>query len=391
MLLERLRKDLDELKGSSRLRVLRPSGGVDFTSNDYLGFTDHPAVRRAVAQALEAGVPVGSGGSRLLGGNHPRFEELESFAAKFFQAESVLFFNSGFDANLALFSTLPTRHDAVVYDERVHASVKEGLRASFSKKYSARHNDVTDVEQAVGRARKNGARQVFVAVESLYSMDGDMAPLGQLAELARRLEVVLVVDEAHATAIYGATGRGLTEELTTRAGGHPPWMITLHTCGKALGACGALVAAPPEVKAVLINQARSFVYTTALSPLMAVAVQRGLELVDEEPWRRETLLALAQSGRQTLRDALTRWIVPPGSSQIIPVRIGDDPQTVSAARGLQQHGLDVRAVRPPTVPEGTSRLRISVNTRHGAEDMKRLAQALAELEGILGRGEAVAE
>lgn len=376
-MLPRLDRELAALRATSRHRALKPAAGVDFTSNDYLGLARHPALAEAVRAALDRAGTVGSGGSRLLRGNHPEHEALEAAAVDFFGAESALYCASGFDANLALFSTLPSRRAAIVLDERVHASVKEGTRASFAKKYTARHNDPASFEAALVKARSAGARDVFIAVESVYGMEGDCAPLAALLSLAETHEATLVVDEAHATGVFGPRGRGLCEGLES------PLLVCVHTCSKALGASGALVVGSRLVTDYLVNAARPFVYSTAPPPLIAAAVRRALELIDSEPWRRERVLSLAGAARRLLPPALSRWTLGGGRTPLLPVLIGDDGDALRAARCVSERGLDVRAIRPPTVPEGTSRLRLSLNVGLDESDLLRLAEALkaAEADG----------
>jgi len=359
----RWQSEIERLQQSHRHRALALPKGVDFTSNDYLGLAQHPALREALIAALERDGTLGAGGSRLLRGHHEEHARLEAFAAEFFSAEKALYFGSGFLANFALFTTLPDRHDAVVFDERIHASVKEGVHASLAERYRARHNDLDSFEAELKRARERGARQVFVAVESVYSMDGDLAPFAELSELARRFDAVLVIDEAHATGVFGARGRGLAENT--------PGAITLHTCGKALGVAGALVCASAETVDYLVNRARPFIYSTAPPPCLAAAVTRALQLVDEEAWRRERVLELAQLAHVELNPD-----TPFAGSQIIPVILGADEAALSVARRVQEAGFDVRAIRPPTVPEGTARLRVSINATHSEDQIRTLGAAI---------------
>ncbi|MBI3297117.1 MAG: 8-amino-7-oxononanoate synthase [Elusimicrobia bacterium] len=376
-LLHRLSRELSALRSTSRHRALKPAAGVDFTSNDYLGLARHPALAEAVRAALDRTGTVGSGGSRLLRGNHPEHEALEAAAAKFFGSESALYCASGFDANLALFSTLPSRRGAIVLDERVHASVKEGARASFAKKYTARHNDLASFDAALTKARAAGVHDVFMAVESVYSMDGDRAPLAALLALAESHEATLVVDEAHATGLFGPHGRGLCEGMKS------PLLVCVHTASKALGASGALVSGSRLVTEYLVNAARPFIYSTAPSPLIAAAVRRALALIDEEPWRRERVHSLVKAARRLLPPSLSRWTLGGELTPILPVFIGAEDAALSAARYVSERGLDVRAIRPPTVPEGTSRLRLSLNAGLDESDLVRLAKALkaAEADG----------
>ncbi len=365
--------DVERLKGQHRYRSLNEAAGIDFTSNDYLGLSHHPALRQAIADAAFETDVIGAGGSRLLRGHHRAHAELEAFASSFFRAGKALFFATGFQANFALFTTLPHRHDAIVFDERIHASAKDGIHASLASRYKARHNDPDAFADAARRARAGGARQIWFAVESVYSMDGDVAPLADLAGLVRDMDAMLIVDEAHASAVYGATGRGLTE------GFDHDRLITLHTCGKAIGVAGGLVCGPVAVIDYLVNTSRPFIYSTAPPPLIAIAVKRALRLVDEEPWRRQRLHERAALARRLFAERLQAGVSETGT-QIVPVILGEDRRAVMTAAKLQEAGFDVRAIRPPTVPAGTSRLRVSISADRTEDEIGRLADTLA---GIL--------
>ena len=370
--MQRLALELSRLRNESRHRSLNLPQGVDFTSNDYLGLSGHPALREAVIAALAAGAGAGAAGSRLLRGHQPGHAELEAFAAGFFGCEKALYFSTGFLANLALFTTLPGRRDAVIYDERVHASVKEGVHAGHARLYRARHNDVGAFADAIARARRAGAHDVFIAIESVYSMDGDIGPVAELHRLAHAEDAVLIVDEAHGTGIFGASGRGLTE------GTYDERLVVLHTCGKALGVAGGLVCAPAIVVDYLVNAARPFIYSTAPPAYVAAAVQRALRLIDEEPWRRQRLLALSAFAAERLSGAADGMLAAAGT-QILPVILGSEAAAVEAAAALQRRGFDVRAIRPPTVPAGTSRLRVSIGAERSEAEIAALADALAEV------------
>ena len=341
------------LHRKSRLRALAPRQGIDFTSNDYLGLADAPRLKAAITDAIESGVPVGAGGSRLLRGNHPEHEALETEAAVFFGAERAIYFGSGFAANVALFSALPLRDDLVLYDALIHASVHDGIAAGKAKAVAVPHNQVEAFEREITRWRQAcGKGRPWIAVESLYSMDGDRAPVAALADLAGRHGGFLVVDEAHATGVFGPGGRGLAAELEGRGN-----VLALHTCGKALGLSGALISLPAVLADYLTNRARGFIYSTAPSPLMAAAVREALRIVADEPWRRIRLEELINLASEQLRSRLG---VTPGGSQILPVMIGDNARALKIATRMRDGGFDVRAIRPPTVPEGTARLRISI-------------------------------
>jgi 8-amino-7-oxononanoate synthase len=370
-----LKRGLDELASLGRLRQLAPRAGADFSSNDYLGLSESAELREAVLAAIGRGVPVGSGGSRLLRGNHPEHEALEAEAAAFFGSEAALYFATGFMANFAIFSTLPQRGDLVVYDELIHASVHDGLRNGRAERVAARHNDVGAVEAAIMKWREGGGTgRPWIAVESLYSMDGDIAPVDDLAALARRHEAMLVIDEAHATGVYGADGRGLAAHLEGAEN-----VVTLHTCGKALGGAGGLVCASRAIRDFLVNRGRSFVFTTAPPPLQAATVRAALSLCRQAPERRERLARLVEHAGRELSQCCG---LTPSGTHIMPVVIGAEGPTMEIARALQVQGFDVRGVRPPTVPAGTSRLRISLTLNVDEAQVSALVRAVgAELSG----------
>ena len=364
------RADLERLAAGGRLRALAPQRGVDFTSNDYLGLAGSSALRAAVAGALARGVPVGSGGSRLLRGNHPEHEALEAEAATLFGSQGALYFATGFAANAALLATLPQRGDLVVHDALIHASAHEGMKLGRAETAAAAHNDANAVEAAIIDWRgRGGIGRVWIAVESLYSMDGDRAPLADLVSLADRHEAFLLIDEAHATGVFGPGGRGLAAGLEGREN-----IITLRTCGKALGCEGALVCADRVVVDVLINRGRGLIFSTAPSPLMAAAVRAALVLMGDDDLRERLGALVAGAGR-----LFERLGVAPTGSQIVPVVLGDDARTMATAAALQAQGFDVRGIRPPTVPTGTGRLRISLTLNVGMAEVGALADALEPL------------
>ncbi|MEO6717340.1 MAG: 8-amino-7-oxononanoate synthase [Novosphingobium sp.] len=360
--------DLARLTKASRRRSLSGRGGADFSSNDYLGLAASAELASAVSAALARDIPVGSGGSRLLRGNHPEHEALEAEAAALFGCERALYFSSGFAANSALLSTLPQRGDLVVHDELIHASAIEGMRLGRAEHLAVRHNDAHAFELAVrGWRSSGGTGRVWLAVESVYSMDGDRAPLDDLAAIAARYDAVLLIDEAHATGVFGPDGRGLAAHLDGQDN-----VITLRTCGKALGCEGALVCAPAVVADFLINRGRHFIFSTAPSPLMAAAVRASLHLVQSQPQRRDRLW-------QRVRLA-ERVLGPLGAtvsgSQIMPLIVGEDSATMARAAALQAAGYDLRGIRPPTVPHGTARLRIAITLNVSEGEIAGLGEAL---------------
>jgi 8-amino-7-oxononanoate synthase len=363
--------NLRELAEQGRLRALRERSGIDFTSNDYLGLAESKELRRAAADAVARGVPVGSGGSRLLRGNHPEHEALESEAAAYFGAETALYFGGGYIANFAIFSTLPQRGDLVVHDELIHASVHEGLRRGRADFVGVPHNNVDAFDAAIVRWRATGGKgRPWLSVESLYSMDGDGPDLAELFAVADRHEAMLVVDEAHATGVLGPQGRGLAAAFEGRDN-----VITLHTCGKALGTVGGFILAPRIVRDFLINRARPFIFATAPSPLTAAITRMAIEISRTNPERRNRLARLVQfAGTELLRQCG----IKSSGSHILPIIVGADQAAVALAASLQNRGFDIRAIRPPTVAEGTARLRIALTANVNETIVAGLFEALAE-------------
>jgi 8-amino-7-oxononanoate synthase len=365
---------LAALARKARLRRLVPRAGLDFTSNDYLGLAQSAALRDAAAAALDRGVPVGAGGSRLLRGNHPEHEALEAEVATFFGAQAALYFPTGFAANAALFAALPRREDIIIHDALIHASVRDGLDPSRVPVVEVPHNDVNAIADAIRAWRgRGGTGRAWIAAETLYSMDGDRAPLDDLVALADATDSMLVLDEAHATGVYGPQGRGLAAAYEGREN-----IITLHTCGKALGAAGGIVTCASIYKEYLVNRARAFVYSTAPSPLLAAVVREALKLCAAADAPRARLAALVAHVEKRLAGH-NQWQA--SGSPIQPIILGADARAVKFAEGLQAAGYDIRAIRPPTVPEGTARLRLAITTHVTEADLDAVfAQLAAELE-----------
>ncbi len=362
---------LEALTRRGRRRALTAFSGADFTSNDYLGLASSNELRAAARAAVDRDVPIGSGGSRLLRGNHREHEALESEAAAFFGAESALFFGGGFIANLALFSTLPQRGDLVVHDALIHASVHDGMRMGKAERAEARHNDAQAFEDVIEDWRvAGGTGTPWIAVESLYSMDGDYAPIDDLHAIATRHDGVLILDEAHATGVLGPMGRGLGAHLEGRNN-----VIALHTCGKALGAMGALLIGPQVLCDYLVNRSRPFIYATAPSPLMAAVVRAALIICRFDAERREKLQSLVAFAEKRLAESCG---LQASGSHIQPVIVGADDRATKLAAAMQARGFDIRAVRPPTVPEGTARLRLSLTLNVDEAKIAEMASALAE-------------
>ncbi len=355
---------LATLKSQNRFRALKLPQGIDLTSNDYLGLRDHPVLRDAARKAIEDGIDLGAGGSRLLRGHTDYHQELEEFSAAHYGCERALYFANGFQANYAVFTTLASRHDVIVFDALVHASVRDGIKASDAKSIKVEHNNLESFEAALKRAGENCKGQIWIAVESVYSMDGDAAPLKELQALAKKSGAILIVDEAHGTGVCGSSGKGLSEGLSQDN------MITVHTCGKALGVAGGIVCASSEIIDYMINHARPFIYSTAPPPLQALLTLESLKLVSSEEGQkqRQKLYEICNYASEKL-SALGVEVpeIEGQASHIVPIILGDDAKAVEVAAALQAVGYDIRAIRPPTVPEGTARLRLSLNANLSEE------------------------
>ena len=346
---------------------MRPPSGIDLSSNDYLNLSTDPRVCAAFAAGIARG-GCGSTGSRLLRGDRDAFVEVEARFARFKGTERALFFSSGFLANLAVLTALAEEGDVIFSDARNHASLIDGARLSRARVVIAPHNDVGALGERLDREPCDGVR--FVVVESLYSMDGDMSPLAEYAALCAKASATLVVDEAHAVGVCGDSGAGLIEVC----GIDPNACVSINTGGKALGVGGAFVAGPAWAIEYLLQRARPFVFSTAAPPAMAVALQASLDIVGLEPERRHRLRARARYLRDRLRAA--GFDVERGESHIVPVLIGDNARAVATAQAIQAEGFDVRAIRPPSVPEGTARLRVPVNAGLSEETIDRFVGVL---------------
>jgi 8-amino-7-oxononanoate synthase len=366
----RVRARIDTLRDAGLLRTLRAPGGFDFSSNDYLGLATHPLLKERLIESVRRD-GVGSTGSRLLRGHRDAFASVERAFAFLKRTDASLYFSSGYLANLAVLTTFPEKDDVILSDELNHASLIDGVRLSRATRAVFPHADAGRLAALVDAHR--GAGQIFVVTESLFSMDGDIAPLAEYARICRAAGAALIVDEAHAVGVYGEAGSGLIEE----AGVTDDVFVSINTAGKALGVSGAFVAGPSWAIEYLIQRARPFIFSTAPPPSQAAALEASLAIVASEPERRERLLTLARDLRASL--AAAGLPVLPGSSPIIPIVLGDNERALAVASALQAQGFDVRAIRPPTVPPGTSRLRIAVNTGLTDEIIQRFVGVVADV------------
>jgi 8-amino-7-oxononanoate synthase len=362
----RVQSRLDAIEKSGLRRTLRAPSGIDLSSNDYLGLANDSRVTHALAAAVER-EGAGSTGSRLLRGERDCFAAIENRFAQFKSTDRSLYFSSGYLANLAVLTTFAEPGDVIVSDERNHASLIDGIRLSPARREIVAHNDVAAVRRSL-EVRGNGER--FLVVESLFSMDGDEAPLVEYADICAATGAHLIVDEAHAVGVYGARGSGLAEER----GVGDDVFLSVNTAGKALGVAGAFVAGAAWAIDYLVQRARPFVFSTAPPPALAAALDASLDVIEQEPQRRAVLRECAK--RLRIRLVTAGIPVSAGSSHILPIIIGDNDAAVAVAEAMQAAGFDVRAIRPPTVPPDTARLRISVNVNLTDDVIERFARSL---------------
>ena len=365
-LADRWRLEIEHLKAAGRYRVLQALAGIDFSSNDYLGYSK---------RALPVGdLPHSGTASRLLRGEHPIWEEVEAKLARWHRAESALVMTSGYAANEGLLSTIIAPDDVVFSDQCNHASIIDGLRLSRAEKVVFAHNDLNEFESRLRQRMltRTGSQAWFVVTESLFGMEGDLAPLRQLADLTERYQAHLIVDEAHATGCFGVNGSGLVDSLGLRE----RVLATVHTGGKALAVPGAYVVGSRLLKEMLVNRCRHFIYTTALPPIIGAWWMDTIDTVEADDDARRTLRERTRFFRAELAN---RGIDGAGTEYVVSIVLGQDHAAIESARRLQQASFDVRAIRPPTVPDGTARLRISIHADHEPAVLERLADRLGAL------------
>ena len=368
-LLDELRSEADARRDQGLERVLRGPGGIDFSSNDYLGFSADVAFRKRVLDRLGEG-PLTAPSSRLLRGQTERHRQLEERLARFKGTEAALIFPTGYQANIGVLGSLVRADDTLLSDQLNHASLIDGMRLSRATRVIYPHLDADALASRLAVPSGSGRR--FIVTESLFSMDGDVAPLDDYADLAGRYGAYLIVDDAHATGVFGdARGSGLTEAFSVAE----RCVAVVSPFGKALGAFGACVAGPKEVVDAMVNGARSFIFTTSLPPLVLAAVETALDVIAEEPERRVRVRELADRLRLRLRESGLE--VPDSDGPIVPVLCSEPDVAMDVAAAAQRAGYDVRAIRPPTVPQGSSRVRLSVHADHTQDQIDDLAAVLA--------------
>lgn len=375
----RFAAQLDDLRRSGlirrRLALESPQGPrvrvagreyLAFCSNDYLGLANHPRIAQAAIEAVRR-YGVGAGASHLVTGHSVAHERLEEKLAEFVSLPRSLLFSTGYQANIGAITALAGKEDAVFSDALNHASLIDGVRLSRAQVVRYPHADLAALERALADSR---ARSRLVVTESVFSMDGDLAPLPDLLDLCERFDAWLLVDDAHGFGVLGPQGQGALARFGLRS----PRIVYVGTLGKAAGVAGAFVSGAAEVVETVLQRARTYMFTTASPPLLAAAVEASLQVMREEGWRRDRLRQLIESLKRGLRGAGASLL--PSDTPIQPLIIGGNAEAVSVSAALRERGILVPAIRPPTVPAGTARLRISLSAAHDDDDVAQLVAAL---------------
>ncbi|MFA4916720.1 MAG: 8-amino-7-oxononanoate synthase [Syntrophales bacterium] len=385
-----LKKKLDTIKKASLYRKLLPItftcpthgyiNGRDvllFCTNNYLGLTHHPQVIEASIRATER-FGTGAGASRLISGHSHLYEELEDTLAWFKGTEKALVFSSGYTANVGVITAMAGKNDLIFSDRLVHASIVDACILSRAEKRPFPHNDMDFLKNSILSEKANVQR--LIVTEGVFSMDGDIAPLKELADISLQNDCLLMVDDAHGTGVMGEGGRGTADSLGVGKN------IDIHigTLSKAIGLVGGFVAGSRDLILYLINKARSFVYTTALPPGVIAAATTAIKLLETDP----LLIKRLRSNIRLIREILVSGGVnlPPGETPIIPVLLGNERKALNISRALLENGIYIPAIRPPTVPKGMARLRVTVSAAHLETELEKTAMLLIELsrkEGII--------
>ncbi|WP_304458574.1 8-amino-7-oxononanoate synthase [Alicyclobacillus sendaiensis] len=379
---ERIQHEVARLREVQRERSLRSSvihgtrmwlngqEALHFASNDYLGLSFDPRVREA-AQVATMRYGGGATGSRLISGNHPEVVMLEAELASWHGAEASLVFSSGYAANVGVISALAQPEDVIFSDELNHASIIDGCRMTRSKVVIYRHADVDHLCWLLRKTRCQGQR--FVVTDAVFSMDGDIAPIGDLLDVARRFEAVTVLDDAHGVGVLGTRGAGTLEALGIPVADD---IVVIGTLSKALAAQGGYVIGRRILIDYLVNRSRSFIFSTGLAPSCAGAARKARKIAEHEAWRRERALSLSDALRVGIREL--GYLVLDGSTTIVPVIVGDEQHAIAMSDFFLKKGVYVPAIRPPSVPEGRCRLRLCVTAAHEMTDIERVLEIFEE-------------
>jgi 8-amino-7-oxononanoate synthase len=367
---EQLQKKLEGRRSAGTYRALKPENGlIDFCSNDYLGFSRSPVLKQKIDEEISRlpFVANGSTGSRLISGNSTYTEDLERDIAAFHNADAGLLFNSGYDANLGLFSSVPQRGDTIIADELIHASIIDGSRLSFANKYTFRHNDLQSLEDKLKQAKGN----CYIAIESVYSMDGDTPPIAEILELTEKYNANLIIDEAHAIGLYK---KGIVCEL----GLEERVFARVVTFGKGLGCHGAIVLGSNSLREYLVNFARSFIYTTAAPVHQSASIKMAYELLEDSNELIADLRHKITLFKQSIISS-KEYLLIDSDSQIQCILLKSNEKAKKIALLLQNTGFDVRPILSPTVPQGTERIRICLHAFNSDNEINALTDTINKL------------
>jgi 8-amino-7-oxononanoate synthase len=370
---KKLTDKLESRKQNKSLRLLpEPNDLIDFASNDYIGFSKSEAIFNETHQfLLDHNIKSnGATGSRLLSGNHTLYTEAENYIAQFHQSESALLFNSGYDANVGFFSSVPQKGDLILFDELCHASIRDGIQLSNAKSYKFKHNDFEDLELLIQR---NPNTLIYIVTESVFSMDGDCPNMEELVVVSEKYNCYLVVDEAHSLGVFGDKGVGLIQYLQLQ----DKIFARIMTFGKGLGCHGAVVLGSRELKSYLVNFARSFIYTTGLSPHSVAAVLMGYHHLEKDKNALESLRDNIVFFNQVKKMLYLNPLFVRSKSAIQSVIIPGNEKVKSIAVALQENGFDVKAILSPTVPEGQERLRFCIHSYNSKEEITKVLTLLS--------------
>ena len=372
---KKLQQKLDKREENASLRKLSsPKNAIDFSSNDYLGYSKSKEIFEATHQFLiERNVFLnGATGSRLLTGNHSLYQEAEDFISNFHNAEMALIFNSGYDANLGFFGSIPQRGDIILYDEYCHASIRDGMQLSYAKSFKFIHNDLEDLEALLEKYSENESL-IYIVTESVFSMDGDSPDLEKMALIAEKFNAYLVVDEAHALGVFGEKGEGLVQHLNLES----KIFARIMTYGKGLGCHGAAILGTKQLKEYLVNFSRSFIYTTGLSPHSVASILIAYQFLSKEKMALEKLRENIAHFNQEKQLLSLKQLFVRNKSAIQSAIIPGNEKVKSIALKLQEKGFDVKAILSPTVPEGQERLRFCLHSYTTKQEISEVLKLLS--------------
>ncbi|MFL1894645.1 aminotransferase class I/II-fold pyridoxal phosphate-dependent enzyme [Aquimarina sp. 2-A2] len=374
---DRLSIKLNKRKAENTLRTLTVSEGkVDFSSNDYLGYAKSKAIHDQVTLELQAqdGKINGATGSRLITGSSLQTETLEDNLAKYHEADSALLYNSGYDANIGFFSSVPQRGDVIIYDELIHASIRDGMQMSLAKAYKYAHNDLNSLEQKIIAAKqsKPEAAAIYVVTESVFSMDGDTPDLKEFVALCSKYQVYPIIDEAHAVGVFGNYGAGLVQEF----GLQDKVFARITTFGKAIGAHGAIVLGSAQLRTFLINFSRSFIYTTGLPPHSIATIATVYHFLKQGN-EQQLLKKNIQFFKKQLQVEGVQHLFIDSDSAIQCCLLQGNEKVKAIAKKIQSQGYDVRAILSPTVPAGSERLRFCIHSYNSKDEITNVLNLLA--------------